>query len=81
MVTGCHNYVDKYLPLFMMRQISEVIDSVQTSIKLRYKLKRYMELKEEKLTEAILDDDGLADLTRNKDRIMNSLRSGQPLQE
>ena len=40
-----------------------------------------MEIKEEKLTDSILDDTGEADLTENRDRIVHSLRTGTPLPE
>jgi hypothetical protein len=65
MVIGCHNYIDKYLPLFLIRNVKEMVDAVQHDLKVRYKLKKYCTAKEDMLMESILDDDGSADLANN----------------
>ena len=43
MVIGCENYLEKYQPLFTHRQISEALDHVVTSVKLKWRLKKFAE--------------------------------------
>ena len=81
MVTGCHNYIDKYLPLFFMRNVREMVDAVQHDIKVKYRLKKYCAAKEDVLTEKILEDTGEADLNQNVTRVRESLRTGFPMPE
>ena len=64
MVTGCQNYLEKYQPLFNHRQISEAMDNVVggTSVKLKWKLKKFSEMKCNHYIEKILNDRGVPDL-------------------
>lgn len=78
MVVACHNFIDKYQPLFVARQIAETVDAVTPDIKVRYKLKKFLELKEEVLTKQILSDDGTADLKDKVEIMKTSLMTGEP---
>ncbi len=62
MVQGCENFLEKYQPLFTHRQISEAMDQVITSVKLKWRLKKFSENKATLLIDRILQDKGQPDL-------------------
>mgnify|MGYP006090582569 CR=1 FL=1 len=79
MVIGCENYLEKYQPLFNHRQISEAMDHVVggTSVKLKWKLKKFSEMKCNHYIEKILYDRGVPDLDALVDRTKANLQRGK----
>ena len=57
MVFGCENYLEKYQPLFTLRQIAEAFDFVG-SLKDKQKMKKYSEAKVNLYHHRILLDKG-----------------------
>ena len=76
MVQGCENYLEKYQPLFTHRQISEALDHVNTSVKLKWRLKKFSENKATLLIDRILQDKGQPDLAGTVERVRSGLKAG-----
>jgi len=76
MVIGCENYLEKYQPLFTHRQISEALDQVVTSVKLKWRLKKFAEKQANILIDRILQDKGQPDLSGTVERLRSSLKVG-----
>ena len=75
MVIGCENYLEKYQPLFTHRQISEALDQVVTSVKLKWRLKKFSEKQANILIDRILQDKGQPDLSGTVERLRSSLKA------
>lgn len=80
MVIGCENYLEKYQPLFTHRQISDALDQVVTSVKQKWRLKKFSEKQATLLIERILQDKGQPDLSGTVERLRSSLRTGAPME-
>jgi hypothetical protein len=76
MVQGCENYLEKYQPLFVHRQITEALDYVITNVKQKWRVKKYGESKGNFYTDKILSDDGNPDLGGVVERAQYSVRTG-----
>ncbi len=55
------NYIEKYLPLFCQRELTEVLEVVLPK-KQQYQLKKYNDFKIPILMHALFEDNGLPDL-------------------
>ena len=75
MVIGCENYLEKYQPLFTHRQISEALDQVATSVKLKWRLKKFAEKQANVLIDRILADTGQPDLKGTIDKLKSTLKA------
>lgn len=76
MVFGCENYLEKYQPLFTLRQIAEAFDFVASS-KDKQKMKKYSEAKVNLYHHRILLDKGEPNLQGTIDQLRVSLRTGE----
>ena len=81
MVQGCENYLEKYQPLFVHRQITDALDNVITNVKQKWRIKKYAESKGSFFTDKILGDDGSPDLEGRVEKTKIGLKTGQPTQE
>ena len=81
MVQGCENYLEKYQPLFVHRQITDALDNVITNVKQKWRIKKYAESKGSFLQDKILSDDGDPDLQGRVDKTKIGIKNGQPTQE
>ena len=81
MVIGCENFLEKYQPLFTHRQISEALDQVVTSVKLKWRLKKFAEKQANILIDRILQDKGQPDLSGTVERLRSSLRGGSTAED
>ena len=78
MVQGCQNYLEKYQPLFVHRQITDALDNVITNVKQKWRIKKYAESKGSFFTDKILGDDGSPDLEGRVEKTKIGLKTGQP---
>ena len=58
LVKGCTNYVEKYLPLYTQRQVSDFIEYVFNDRAVKWRVNWYNEIKIPLLTTGILYDNG-----------------------
>lgn len=63
-VETCSNYMEKYMPLTIQRQISEFVEYVMPSRETRWRVNWYNEIKIPMLTSAIMYDSGRQSLQR-----------------
>lgn len=62
MTSTCCNYMEKYMPLYIQRQMTEFIEYLFTERAMRWRIAWYNEVKIPLLTAAILHDNGEASL-------------------
>lgn len=55
---SCCNYMEKYIPLYILRQMTEFLEYLHTDRPMRWRINWYNEVKVPMLTSAILFDNG-----------------------